>query len=335
MTVLCVLHSENLIKTYDREGNLIATLNEGYNEKACSVWYLRDNNVVGITDDEDDADADHEEGRLYPLQLWDVTTATVVRTLSGHKHGIKSVIELPNNLIATCGKDDFVRIYNITSGNVVVERESKADCLVDVGNGQLALVDAGESIVIIDSSNGKEIRTINSTGVKGASLRGISVFVADHQYLTNYGQNTSELLLWDLKTGKIARKLSLNTHIYRILPLQLRQVLLLLTEDDVHMYDFENNKISLLSDLSGYTCTPVFLDITTIAFAKLNTIIVYDVVQQEKLREMNSKNHVDEIQTLPEPHLIACLDDNATVSIWDYGAGKCVGSRIEDVEELL
>jgi WD40 repeat protein len=326
---LCVLLEDNIVKSYDTNGNLLGEINKDYEDTACSVWFLKQQTIVAITEDEDDADAVTEEGRLYPLHIWDATTTTNLRMLTGHYDGIKNVIGLTGDLIASCGKDNRVRVFNYTSGDVITEYESSVYCLVSVGNNQLALVDA-KQITILDVKTGKETIKISCQGVERANLRGVAVTCFENQYITNYGQTTSDLELWSVSTGELKTKISLESHIFRVVPLEHH--LIIITEDNVHLYNFEEKII--LEELAEYTATPVALkEPHLIAFAIRKNIIVFDVVKRQRVSEVKNKTSVDELQFVGGD-VVACLDDDSSVTLWNLNE-KTNLVEIEQVEELL
>ncbi len=50
------------------------------------------------------------------INIWNVNTGIVIRTLTGHTDWIYSLVVLPDGLLASGCDDDTIRIWNFTTG---------------------------------------------------------------------------------------------------------------------------------------------------------------------------------------------------------------------------
>ena len=55
------------------------------------------------------------------IHIFDITTYTKVKTLSGHSKDVMSMTVLNNGLLASCSLDETVRLWNVSSSTTVTE----------------------------------------------------------------------------------------------------------------------------------------------------------------------------------------------------------------------
>lgn len=82
------------------------------------------------------------------IQIWNTTTGKLIKVLTGHTGGVRSLLVLPDGLLASGGWDRTIRIRNITDERTIKTLTGhNSMCLVILNNGSLASSSAEEILI--------------------------------------------------------------------------------------------------------------------------------------------------------------------------------------------
>ena len=139
------------------------------------------------------------------IKIWDMTSRTLIRTLSGHTGSVHSSALLQNGYLASSSKE--VIIWNTDTAAVVrtIAITGEISSLVTMLNGNLAGANDGNSIIIWNVDTGNIVRTISSphSGFpQGLAILNNGNLVSGG----NYGDN--KIKIWNKDDGTLVSTLT-------------------------------------------------------------------------------------------------------------------------------
>ena len=108
------------------------------------------------------ADSEIAEGG-ESIQLWDVATGQVVRTLQGHTGNITTMTISPNGQLLASGADDrTIKLWEVTTGKLVqtISDSSINHELAFAADGRLLASGIWQVVQLWDVSTGQKVRSL-------------------------------------------------------------------------------------------------------------------------------------------------------------------------------
>jgi WD40 repeat protein len=113
---------EETIKLWDvTTGSLVRTLT-GHTDSVYSVAFSPDGRLLASGSCQRNSNYFCSQGEIKPgeIKLWDVTTGSLVRTLTGHTDSVYSVAFSPDGrLLASGSRDATIKLWEVASGSLV------------------------------------------------------------------------------------------------------------------------------------------------------------------------------------------------------------------------
>ena len=142
------------------------------------------------------------------IKLWDASSGSLLRTLSGHSNTVSSVAFSPDGKsLASASDDNSIKLWDASSGSLLRTLSGHSRPVSSVAfspdGKSLASASSDNSIKLWDASSGSLLRTLS-----GHSLRVLSVaFSPDGKSLASASDDNS-IKLWDASSGSLLRTLS-------------------------------------------------------------------------------------------------------------------------------
>ena len=152
------------------------------------------------------------DGTVGTVHLWDVTTGSRIRTLTGHAGAINVAFSPDGSILASGGSDRTVRLWDVATGDEIQTLTGHTDAVISIafspdGNTIASGGAWQEGIARLwDVATGKEIQTLtgHTDAIVSIAFRPDSNTVAS-------GSRDNTLRLWDVATGDEMRKLTGHT----------------------------------------------------------------------------------------------------------------------------
>ena len=150
------------------------------------------------------------DGRLvaasggHTIKIWDVSTASLVKTLPGHEQETNGIaFNSDGSRIASGGNDKKVRVWDVRTGKELY------DCTLNGGvervhfspDGRVLAADTYQQLVLYDAASGQTLRTLPTR----AFGFGIDF---DSTGKVAMGGDDGALYVWDVATGKELHRLA-------------------------------------------------------------------------------------------------------------------------------
>jgi WD40 repeat protein len=135
------------------------------------------------------------------IKLWNLRTGQLLRTLTGHSEGIRSVAISPDGKLLASGSDDkTIKLWNLDTGKLLRTLTGHSDIVQSV-------TISPDGKLLASGSNDKTVKLWNlQTGQEIRTLTGFSYFVVsvaispDGQTLVS---GADKIYLWHLPTGNL------------------------------------------------------------------------------------------------------------------------------------
>ena len=168
-------------------GGCVKTLNKIF---IVCLKVLTDNRVVIATSDE--------------IKIWDIDNDTCIKTMNDHSSLIKSLLILPNNMMASGSNDKTIKLWNMNEYNCIrtlIGHTDEVYCLFLLKNGQLASGSKDETIKIWDTDTGECVKTLKGHTNSVNGLESTDNF----ELISCSSDNT--IKIWNLTTGKCTKNI--------------------------------------------------------------------------------------------------------------------------------
>ncbi len=154
----------------------------------------------------------HNGHRFYgpvdnTIRMWDIDTGKLLRTLSGHSQHINAMAYCPESKIIATGSDDHtLRLWDADKGKLLHILSGHTDSVRSVAfspDGRVILSGSGDrTLRLWDVNTGYLLHSLtNETSHTPDSV----AFSPDGRTIASY--NGFEIVLWDVQTGQILRKI--------------------------------------------------------------------------------------------------------------------------------
>jgi WD40 repeat protein len=138
------------------------------------------------------------------INLWEVSSGSVVRTLSGGIFGnVTSMAFSPDGrLLASGYSNETIKLWEVATGREVRTLEGHTSSVAFSPDGQLLASGSGWAIKLWEVATGREVRTLEGHSWKVTSV----AFSPDGRLLAS-GSEDETIKLWDVATGQEVRTL--------------------------------------------------------------------------------------------------------------------------------
>ena len=147
-------------------------------------------------------------GKDSTVRIWDTDTGALIKTLSGHLDTIKSVAVSPNGEQAASASLDYtIRVWDIKTGRMI------GACISSEYMSSIAFADNGRHIVSVDHL-GRITVWDPETGEEVKSQKGLGALniidIDPKSNIAAVGGSAGKIILWDIGSGKVAKKIDLH-----------------------------------------------------------------------------------------------------------------------------
>ncbi|GAA0969615.1 NB-ARC domain-containing protein [Actinocorallia libanotica] len=144
-----------------------------------------------------------EDGRVC---LWDTVTASMIRMMETPGCPLWSVaVSADDALIAAVGEDEFVRLYDLESGDLLEEKAAHRDWIRAVGfSGTLLVTGSGDRTVRVWEVSDRRLTAIRAIGVP-AKVRAVAIL--PHQGTIVVADEEAAIRVFN-DTGQLAEQLA-------------------------------------------------------------------------------------------------------------------------------
>lgn len=158
------------------------------------------------------------------IRIWDINTGACKQMLNGPNNGVTSLATLDDNLLlAAYGRNKHSGHVYIWDKNYEFKFNIKVQCstsdvkcpdvLTYLGNKRLAIAN-GKNIYILELLQGTIIKTLTNTS--GKDIHDIKLLT--NNLLVSGSPLDDSLCIWDIDTGQIKNRLSMNGYKYKPYP---------------------------------------------------------------------------------------------------------------------
>ncbi|HUG70945.1 MAG TPA: protein kinase [Pirellulaceae bacterium] len=275
------------------------------------------------------AAVDRYEGRAVHVR--DFTTG-MTKPFTGHSDGVYGLAFSPNGqTLATVGRDQVLRIWNISTGQLVLSIPTEWDSpqiasLQFSSDGRFLLASDGQAVVVFDVSSDWNVRTLN-----GHSSAVYSVdFTPNGEFLVSaggtYGKKVGEIILWDVKTAREVRRFQEpGDAVFCVACSPDGQYLATTSRNGVLTVSRLADACVLFS-LSGSHSVQFSPNGKTLASATDSGVTIWDLETRRAIRQVGTGPHVRGIAYSPGGNLLAIASNRDTgragIKIWDVVTGE-------------
>ncbi|NJR40114.1 MAG: hypothetical protein HC781_16445 [Leptolyngbyaceae cyanobacterium CSU_1_4] len=272
-------------------------------------------------------DRDPFNPQLFPIKIWDLTTAEVPNTLNdGHTAPILALsLSADGTLLASGSKDNTIKVWEVPTGKLLHTLKGHAAPVTSV-----ALSQDGKTVV-----SGSEDNTIKVWEVPTAALRHTLAEHSDKVYAVALspdgkaiasGSQDFTVKLWNTETGELVRTLSQPAgHRDAVSAVAIspdgKQVASGSWEKDIKLWDLQTGKI--LRTFTGHqdkVMAVTFVNDQTVASGSLDKSIRIWDTQSETFQEIQNA-HTETVLSLtarPADQRLVSASPDKTIKIWQW-----------------
>ena len=288
--------------------SLISELNSHLRQIEDSVQLTSLNYIATCSDD-------------YTIKIWNNQYVNIFN-LTEHTNDVYSLIELPNNTMASCSKDRLIIIWNVTNNFSIITKlfghKRAVISLTLINNQYLASGSCDRTIIIWDLSLKYQIKTILTGHL--ACVNVLHYVKNDYiNYLLSSSLNETEIKIWDAQTFKYLKSIN-NNLTSSIFAIDSTDTYLAIGQSDSQIKILQNNFRNSynITNLNGQIAALAILPnkniLSIVGWPSLRFIEINPkTYEQVKYKEMSCFD-TQSILFLPNSNfVIGCLDETLKI----------------------
>ena len=254
----------------------------------------------------------------YTIKIWNNQYVNIFN-LTEHTNDVYSLIELPNNTMASCSKDRLIIIWNVTNNFSIITKlfghKRAVISLTLINNQYLASGSCDRTIIIWDLSLKYQIKTILTGHL--ACVNVLHYVKNDYiNYLLSSSLNETEIKIWDAQTFKYLKSIN-NNLTSSIFAIDSTDTYLAIGQSDSQIkilqnnfrnsYNITNQPISALAILPNNNLVSVAND--GISIINSTTYLVIYRFARNNVCDSNEAS-IGSIAILPDSNVLYCCNTN-------------------------
>ncbi|HKX30600.1 MAG TPA: caspase family protein [Blastocatellia bacterium] len=269
------------------------------------------------------------------IQLWDLSTGSYLRSLTGHNGYITNIVFSPDGkMIAGGSTNRTVAFWDVNSGSFTRSFQGHTQSVYSVAfspDGKtLASASGDYTAKLWEVKTGALIRTFTGHATTVESV----AFSPDGKMLAT-GSDDKTAMVWDVNTGEFVRSFRGHKDWIRCVAISPDGKLLATGSNDrtVKFWEIETGApISSLGNFAGTGYRPLAFspDGQTIAMASFNnTVQLWEVAGGQLVYSMKDHDKtVNSVAISPDGKLLASSSGDGAIKIWSTGDGKLRASLV-------
>jgi WD40 repeat protein/serine/threonine protein kinase/DNA-binding XRE family transcriptional regulator len=273
--------------------------------------------------------------------LWDMQTGQIIRQFDGHKNNISGITFSPDGrsmVTAGWGDDSILIQWDVESGEVIQQFKvnTRVKELVFTPDGAAILYGSRNdgALRLIDIQSGQTIHEMNADlGIGSGALQ--EVAISPDGLTAIAGFENSEMLLWDLSTGKLLRRYPIDggAHAVAFHP-DNGTVLVGGITGILKNLDLETGEI--LHTFTGHNEIIPDVAITpngryAVSASRDKTLRLWELDQGHVIRQFPAPRELAfEVDLSPDGRTALSGSLDGTVTLWDVETGKMIRQFTDD-----
>ncbi len=275
--------------------------------------------------------------------LWDVQTGQIIRQFVGHAGSINFIAFSPDGQSMVTGdrgdNSSFIH-WDVESGEIIRRFESNSTVAVDIEftpDGAALLygsLDDG-ALRLIDLQTGQIIHEMNpDAGTDSGGMKEIAISPDGLTAISGFAN--SEMFLWDLSTGALIQRYSIDGGAWAIAfhPDNDGTVLVGNNWSDLIALDLQTGEI--LNTITGHN--NLVIDVTILPNGRYaisasldNTLRLWDLDRGQVIRQFAAPSEeAFEVDLSPDGRTALSASLDGTVTLWDVETGEIIRQFTDD-----
>jgi serine/threonine protein kinase len=249
-----------------------------------------------------------------------------VKTLTGHAGSVSCVATTASGLIASSGKDQTIRLWNIAANNairVIARQPQELRAVAFSSTGDRLAAAVGVSVRLFDPNTGQEMKRLSG---HSAAVRALT-FSHDDRWLFTGGDDKT-LRVWDLQLGREVQRFTRHSAAVTCLaaPADSDFVYSGSRDQSLRRWDLRSGQESQVWSASGGPVLAIALspDGSRAATAHFDTSIrLWKLDEPIAVGELTGhKQMVTGVGFLPDGRSLVSASQDQTVRWWNLDAGS-------------
>ena len=200
---------------FNHQGNLLATVGS----RGAKIWDVIDRKIIkefkydqystnsAVFSPDDNILA--ISSRDGVIDLWDVTTGALLKTLERNESGVNNIVFSEKNVLVGSSRDGTIKLWSLDDGSItktlVGHTEEVSSLSISPHGGFLASASSDKSIKLWDISTGKLIRTL-----QGHSKRVVKVVFSPNGETLATASQDATIKLWRVSDGNLIKTIRVD-----------------------------------------------------------------------------------------------------------------------------
>lgn len=258
------------------------------------------------------------------LQVWDLETGKILRTLEGHTDWIRAVAVVDDLRAISGSNDRTLRIWDLETGQTLRTFKGHTNRIstVAVVDGRRVISGSEDrTLRVWDLETGQTLRTL-----KGHTASISTLAVMDDRRAVS-GSEDETLRVWDLETGKTLQTLKGHTASVRaVAVVDSRRVVSGSNDETLRVWDLETGQT--LRILQGHTewvrTMAVMDDRRTVSASTDRTLRVWDLETGQTLRILEGHTALVRAVAMVDGRRAVSGSADGSLRIWSLESGECL-----------